>query len=98
EIEARLGAGDEVVLRGFGTFHLKRVGAKRLRLPGGKTVDVPAGTCPAWRPAEALKKRMMEGFSGSGDSGFGTAPKVPDPAVDSVSKPQDPQSETPSRS
>jgi len=62
-IKANLGQhlfqGDEVVLTGFGKFHVKRVGAKTIRIPRtGKPLKISAGRCPAWQPSEVLKRRL----------------------------------------
>ena len=58
-IEERLLAGDQVMLPGFGIFHLKRVGAKTARNPQtGKTVKIKAGFCPAWRASGTLRARV----------------------------------------
>ena len=54
-----LESGNEIHLSGFGTFHLKQVGAKTLKNPQtGKPVPVAAHKCPAWRPADPLKRRL----------------------------------------
>lgn len=56
-----LADGNSVDLMGFGVFRCKSVGAKLLRNPQtGKRVRVKAHRCPAWRPSERVRNRVLE--------------------------------------
>lgn len=55
-----LAAGDTVVLRGFGTFSVKRTSSHRGRLPdSAKTAIVPGHRRPHFRPSAKLKAEVQ---------------------------------------
>ena len=67
-IESHLLAGRRVVLSGFGEFHTKRVGAKRMRVGylNGRTIQIEPHRVPAWRASDSLKQRVRRAKAGAG--------------------------------
>ena len=60
EIALALSKGEAVHISGFGEFHIKRVGAKRLRNPrNGEYYDVPEKSLPGFKAAPKLKERVQ---------------------------------------
>lgn len=56
-----LGRGEQVELRGFGSFRLRSRRARTGRNPKtGTAVDVPARKVPYFRPGKALKALLVE--------------------------------------
>ena len=59
EITKALAAGDRVELRGFGTFSLRRRGARTGRNPRtGASVDVPEKSLPFFNTGKELRERL----------------------------------------
>lgn len=55
-ITAKLRTGEQVAIAGFGTFVAKTRAAREGRNPStGKTIQIPARTSAAFKPAAALK-------------------------------------------
>ena len=55
-IQAALKAGDKVQLVGFGTFEIRKRGARTGRNPrSGETIQIPASKVPAFKAGKALK-------------------------------------------
>ena len=69
----RLCAGEEIHLIGFGTFHLKQVGAKTLRNPRtGALYPIVPHTCPAWLASDALREKIRSSSAISASSAVNT--------------------------
>jgi integration host factor subunit beta len=57
-----LASGQNVEIRGLGTFHVKSYRARKGRNPkSGKIVDVPAKKLPCFRVGKELKKMLNDG-------------------------------------
>ena len=55
-IAARMAAGERVQVSGFGIFEAKQRQARVGRNPATKeSIEIPASTLPAFKPAKALK-------------------------------------------
>ena len=60
-VKDTLAHGDEVTLRGFGTFQLKQRAEKTARNIGkNTTIIIPAHKIPAFKPAEAFKAEVAK--------------------------------------
>lgn len=58
-IAGALRAGDEVEIRGFGSFRLRHRGARLTRNPRtGEQIMVPPKRVPFFRPGKALRERL----------------------------------------
>lgn len=56
----QLAAGNQVVLSGFGTFETRERSARTGRNPQtGEAIDIAASTSAAFKPAAALKRRVV---------------------------------------
>ena len=56
QIVAALNRGEEIELRGFGSFRVKQRSARRGRNPKtGEPVDIPAKQVPFFKPGKELK-------------------------------------------
>lgn len=59
EIGARLTAGEDISLSGFGTFQARDRAARVGRNPKtGEAIAIPAARTPAFKPFAALKSRV----------------------------------------
>lgn len=59
QVRASLIGGEDVYLRGFGTFLLKHRAAKTARnISKNTTMIVPAHTIPAFKPSKALTAKV----------------------------------------
>jgi DNA-binding protein HU-beta len=59
EITKALGAGESVVLPGFGTFEVRERAARTGRNPQtGAAIEIAAAKAPAFKPGAALKKSL----------------------------------------
>ena len=55
-IQDALYLGDQVTLRGFGTFQVKKRAAKKARdIRAQKTIDIPAQKVPHFKPSKEFK-------------------------------------------
>ena len=60
-ISAALAEGDEVRLVGFGTFEVKKRGARMGRNPRTKEeIPIPASKIPTFKPGKALKDAVAK--------------------------------------
>jgi len=51
--------GDELLVKGFGKFYVKRRGPRKGRnIRTGQPVTIPECNVPVWRPSESLKKQL----------------------------------------
>ncbi len=62
-----LNQGEKIELRGFGSFRVRKRGARRGRNPKtGAPVDIPAKRVPYFKPGKEMKELINEVSSGSG--------------------------------
>jgi len=62
QISKALGAGESVVLPGFGTFETRSRAARTGRNPQtGATIEIAASKVPAFKPGAVLKKSVSGG-------------------------------------
>lgn len=60
-VKDSLAKGENVYLRGFGTFHIKQRAEKTARnITKGTTVIVPAHKIPAFKPADVFKEEVAK--------------------------------------
>ena len=56
-------AGNEVFLRGFGSFIIKQRAEKKARnISNNKTIVIPAQSVPAFKPAKTFLDAVKEGI------------------------------------
>jgi DNA-binding protein HU-beta len=61
EVKKSLIAGENIYVRGFGSFILKKRAHKVGRhIKAGKTVEIPAHYIPAFKPAKELAEKVKE--------------------------------------
>lgn len=59
-IGKNLAEGKRVVLRGFGSFEVKRINPRKMRLPASKQpVMIPARKLAQFRPSQLLKEEIQ---------------------------------------
>ena len=59
EIAAKLAAGDQVRLTGFGTFSTRKRAARQGKNPvTGESIQIPASVTPAFKPGKELKEKV----------------------------------------
>ena len=69
-VKAALGRGDDIELRGFGTFKVRHRKPRKARNPRtGEPVQVPARAIPVFKPSRHLRGRVerASGVSVTGD-------------------------------
>lgn len=68
EMAARLEAGEEVKIHGFGSFGLRDKAARRGRNPRTlEAAPIAARRVVVFRASQVLKRRIARGMSGGGD-------------------------------
>lgn len=61
-VKKTMASGENVYLRGFGTFELKHRAEKVARnISKNTTIVIPAHTTPAFKPAKEFLERVKEG-------------------------------------
>lgn len=53
--------GEDIELRGFGTFHPSVSRARVVTHPSGKLIEVPAKARPSFRPTRAFRTAVKDG-------------------------------------
>ncbi len=63
EVKKTLSEGENVYVRGFGSFVVKERAAKKGRnIQDGTTVMIPAHCVPYFKPADVFKERVKKGM------------------------------------
>ena len=61
EVKKAMVSGEEVFLRGFGSFIIKERAAKKARnISKGTTIDIPAHNIPAFKPAKTFMEKVSK--------------------------------------